>query len=100
MRPDGPDWKRFAVFCPEKDVGTLPDILSEREKCWAGMGQIARAEWEKWYGPDVRFHRMIDDCAKILSDRRIPERLRQFSLSGRLLRLKGRRWKAAVLRNV
>ncbi|MEY2502450.1 MAG: hypothetical protein QOI07_2784 [Verrucomicrobiota bacterium] len=77
--PVGPCWERFAIQVPEKDFTRLPPILEEREDQAVEMGELARAEWERWFSEEVLFHHLVELCLDIQRDRTIPEALARWS---------------------
>jgi hypothetical protein len=86
VRPEGPQWDAFTIQIPERDARSVPDILEEKEAAAYEMGLIARAEWEKYFSPDVVFHRVVELCLEIQKARRLPEALARLSIIPQLLR--------------
>ncbi len=76
--PAGPDWEEFAVFVAEDEVGKMPQLLESLEDEAAQRGRLAREAYDEWFGPNVRFHRMIDWCGEVFASRRWPERVVQW----------------------
>ncbi|WP_254062139.1 glycosyltransferase family 47 protein [Acidobacterium sp. S8] len=74
---EGVDWDAFAVFVPEKDVAEIPALLERLKPRAAEMGQRARAEWEKWFSEEVRFHRVAELCLDMLAQRKVHGALRR-----------------------
>jgi len=68
---DGVDWNSFAVFVAEKNVASIPALLEKLKPRAKEMGALARAEWEKWFADDVRFHRVVELCIDMKSLRRV-----------------------------
>lgn len=66
VAPEGPDWSTFAVFVPEREVATLPARIRDLDSRWREMGAAARAAWEEWFAPDVKFHRAVERCGELL----------------------------------
>jgi len=66
--PSGPDWSTFAVFIPESNASGVQPILERYEESWAERGAAARAAWEQWFAPDVRFHQFANLCKQILDE--------------------------------
>lgn len=85
-RPEGPAWDKFCIFVEEKDALSVPRILEEREGDAQAMGLLARAEWEKFFSPEVVFHRLVELCLEIKAARRFPEGLARWSITPQLLR--------------
>jgi hypothetical protein len=64
---DGVDWDSCSLRVPEADVGRLPDLLDQYADRSVEMGRNARREWEKWFSPQVAFHRIVEQCLEIAS---------------------------------
>lgn len=94
--PSGPRWSDCSIQVPEADVVRLPQLMESHEHHYSTMAERARAEWEEWFAPDVRFHRMVESCADILRTRRLPEAVSQRLPNLRKLWLRGRRVKAML----
>lgn len=75
--PQGPAWDECSLRVAEREVGSIPDRLEALERDSAEMGRRARQEWERWFGPEVLFHRMVETCLDLRARRRAPEWLRQ-----------------------
>jgi hypothetical protein len=104
VRPEGPVWDTFSLQIPERDAASVLQIMLEKEADAYEMGLQARAEWEKYFAPDMVFHRVIEACLEIQKSRGLPESLARFSIIPQLLqpqiiRQYGRTWKKRLLRN-
>jgi hypothetical protein len=86
VRPEGPQWDAFSILISERDALSVPRFLEEKEAAALEMGTIARAEWEKYFSPDVAFHRVVELCLEIQKARRFPEALDRLSIIPQLLR--------------
>jgi hypothetical protein len=75
--PRGPAWEEFSVRVPEREIESIPARLEQLEHDWVEMGRRARLEWERWFSPEVLFHRMVETCLELKARRRLPEWLRQ-----------------------
>jgi len=84
--PQGPQWEMFSIQIPERDARWVPRILEEKEAAAFEMGLLARAEWEKYFSPDIGFHRVVELCLEIQKSRRLPEALARLSIIPQLLR--------------
>jgi hypothetical protein len=73
VAPEGPKWNEFSIRVPEAEVMNLPAILEKREGEAIAMGQRARQEWERWFGPEVLFDTVVNWCLDIKKARRLPE---------------------------
>lgn len=51
--PEGPDWKSFALFLPEKDIKNLPAYLLAYESSYKQRGELAFINWQKYFSQDV-----------------------------------------------
>ena len=58
----GPDWPQCAVFVPQAQIPQLPRLLEERESEFETLAANARATWDAWFSPEVRFHTLIEAC--------------------------------------
>lgn len=92
--PRGPSWDNFSLRCDERDVGILPRRLEALRERSAAMGKHARSAWEEWFSPDTLFHRMVEECSSILTERIVPEWVSQLRPSLTLRRLQARSVKA------
>jgi hypothetical protein len=98
VRPGGPRWEAFSIQVPEREARSVPRLLEEKEAASLEMGLIARAEWERYFSPEVVFHRAVELCLEIQKARRLPEALARLSilpqlLRGHVVREYLRRWK-------
>jgi hypothetical protein len=84
--PHGPQWEAFSIRIPERDARWVPRILEEKEAAAVEMGLLARAEWEKYFSPNIAFHRVVELCLEIQKSRRLPEALARLSIIPQLLR--------------
>lgn len=64
--PRGPAWESFLVRIPERRMAALPEILSREAPTSGRRGEMARAEWERWFAPDVLFDGVVDAAAEAL----------------------------------
>jgi hypothetical protein len=83
--PEGPRWKTFSIQVPECNARDVPRILEERESAALKMGLLAHEEWEKYFSPDIVFHRVVEECLAIQKSRRLPETLARFTIIPQLL---------------
>ncbi len=75
----GVDWDAFSIRVPESDAPRLPEILERHAHRAPEMGLRARAEWEKWFSENVRFHRVVELCLDIQRSRSTFGRLQRLS---------------------
>jgi hypothetical protein len=86
VRPGGPEWGSFSIQVPERDAPSVIRIMEERESEALEMGLRARQEWEKYFSPDLLFHRAVELCLEIQKARRLPESLAWLSILPQFLR--------------
>jgi hypothetical protein len=103
VRTEGPPWESFSIQILERDARSVPRLLEEREAEADEMGLLARTEWEKYFSPDIVFHRVVELCLEIQKSRRLPEALDRLSifpqlLKGRVIREYLRTWKRRASR--
>jgi hypothetical protein len=63
--PRGPDWRRCAVFVPERRVRDLPGILAEREDEWRAMGDAAFAAFKDHFSAERQFRTLTNALADL-----------------------------------
>ena len=68
VEPKGPDWSSCSVRVPEKEVSNTHKILLQHALSAEQMGKVARSEWERWFSPEVSFHRLVE-TAELLQPR-------------------------------
>lgn len=71
--PTGPDWDRFSLRVPEREVANVYQWVEAREPEWEQMAALARQAWEEWFSPEVRMRRMLEWIGEIRSGRQVPE---------------------------
>jgi hypothetical protein len=86
VAPGGPRWETFSIQIPEREARSVARILEEKEASAFEMGQLARTEWEKYFSPEILFHRAVELCLEIKKARRLPETLARLSIIPQLLR--------------
>ena len=84
--PDGPDWHKFSLRIPEKDISKIPQILEKQEIHAIEMGLLARKQWEQWFSEEVCFHNVVEWCLDIKKGRKVPETLMHYLVYIQLLR--------------
>jgi len=73
VEPDGPRWDQLSLRVRESEIERIPALLEEHDARWGEMARAARAAWEAWFAPEVRFHRMVESCQEIARARTRPE---------------------------
>lgn len=71
--PEGPNWQACSVKIPESEIQSIPERLQALENQAPGMAQRARETWERWFSPEVSFHRIVEWCLDIREQRNLPE---------------------------
>jgi hypothetical protein len=94
--PIGPDWNRCMVIVAEGNVERVGAVLEKVEGEFPAMAAAAWKAWEEWFASDVKFHRMAEALADIMSKRTAPESELCRKVTGRYLRLKARDTKARL----
>lgn len=84
--PSGPHWESFSILIKESEFARIPPLLEQREAESVTMGNLARKEWEEWFSDEVAFHRIVESCLDIASERRIPESLARWPVYLQYLR--------------
>jgi len=74
---EGVDWDSFAVFVQENDVAAIPSLLERLKPRAKEMGERARAEWEKWFSEEVRFHHVVEQCLEMKAKRNMHGAIRR-----------------------
>lgn len=70
--PDGPEWPRFSLRVPERDVASIPHLCEQHAGAALEMGRAAREAWETWFSIDASFHSIVEWCLDIQQSRRHP----------------------------
>lgn len=86
VEPAGPVWSQFTIRVPEKEFAQIPRLLEGRELEAIGMGQLAHRAWQKWFSPEVAFHRVVELCLDIRQQRRVPESIARLPVYFQYLR--------------
>ena len=86
LPPAGPDWDKFSLRIAEDDAARVPQLLEEKEAVADEMGLRARTEWEKYFSPEIVFHRIVEECLELRKARKLPEALDRLSIIPQLLR--------------
>lgn len=84
--PPGAAWETFSIRVAERDWQRIPAILEAREAEAVAMGQRARAEWVEWFSRETAFHRIVESCLTIGTQRVVPERLARWPVYLQYLR--------------
>jgi hypothetical protein len=57
--PGGISWKDFCIFVPERQVSSIPAMLSNMKSKAHEMGQLARKVFDESFAPDVFLERLL-----------------------------------------
>jgi hypothetical protein len=85
VAPEGPDWSSCSIRVKEREVDQIPEILEAHENQAEEMGQKARQVWEDWFARESIFHRTVEWCLDIQSQRPVSEMLHRFSVVRQLV---------------
>lgn len=72
---EGPDWKSFALFVAEKDIGRVEEILTAAEPEFTDRGALARQAYEAFFSPASYFNYLVNAAISARKARVIPERI-------------------------
>ena len=64
--PAGPDWERFLIRVPERDIANLPKILESRAESSAERGRLARKTFDEFFSIENEFDRVAELAARAL----------------------------------
>jgi hypothetical protein len=64
--PIGPDWSRFCVQVPERDVAHVPALLESIEHRAGDMAAAARAAYDTYFAPPRAFHNLVERLALVV----------------------------------
>ncbi|MFD1467613.1 exostosin family protein [Hymenobacter caeli] len=70
VAPNGPDWDTFSLRLAEKDIPNIISLLKENEGRAKQMGERARQQWELFFGPEVIFHYIADQCMRMKAEQK------------------------------
>jgi hypothetical protein len=74
--PIGPDWARFVVRIPERDLAEVPRVLEQLEPNFPAMSLEANRAWANWFSPERTLASMINWCEHLLKTTSAAERRR------------------------
>jgi len=72
---EGPAWKRFALFVPEKHLGRIEEIVISHEKEFLERGREARRAYEAFFAPQSYFNYLVSSARSIQRNRILSERM-------------------------
>ena len=64
--PPGPDWDKFMIRVPERDISRLPQILEPRLAESAERGRLARQAFEEFFSMQQEFDRIVELASRAL----------------------------------
>jgi Exostosin family len=73
LPPCGPKWEDFALFVPEREVGSLYEIVKAHETEYVLRGRLARQAWEQFFAPDRYWDFILESIRRIQKRQKISE---------------------------
>lgn len=64
--PPGPDWDSFAIFIPERKIGSLKSILKEKEPQYKELGEKASEAYEAFFIKPKVFDYFVEQLLKLI----------------------------------
>jgi Exostosin family len=64
--PAGPAWQEFSIRVSQDRITEIPEILNAFKYRYAEMGKLARQAWERWFAPNVQFHRIAEYASDLM----------------------------------
>jgi hypothetical protein len=89
--PQGPDWDKFLLRVPERDVAKLPALLEAQVASAAQRGQLAREAYLEYFSVEREFDRIVELAARSL--RHGPPAEEKFRSRQPALARRGRVWR-------
>ena len=80
LPPFGPSWEEFALFIPEKEVGSIYEQVKPHETEYADRGHLARQAWERYFSPENYWSFILASVQRIQENQKLPESLYARSL--------------------
>jgi hypothetical protein len=71
--PPGPDWAKFLIRIPEREIAMLPQILEPHVSSSAERGRMAREAFLKYFSVEQEFDQIVDLAARSLRHDGLPE---------------------------
>jgi Exostosin family len=65
LPPQGPDWKRFAIFVKESEIKNIDKIAEHYTSEYQERGELARKAWEENFSDLVCFNKCIADIENL-----------------------------------
>jgi len=73
LPPRGPKWEDFALFIPERKVGSLYRIVKDHEAEYLPRGRLARQAWEQFFSPEKYWSFILESVRQIQRHQNISE---------------------------
>lgn len=74
--PAGPNWNRFSIRVPEREIERIPSLLESIEADAPALARAAVEAWDQWYSKHTMFHTIVESCLAIKARRKIPIQVR------------------------
>jgi hypothetical protein len=75
LPPLGPKWEEFALFVPERELGSLYERVKAHETEYGHRGRLARQAWEQFFAPDSYWAFILDSIRCIQGRQKFAESL-------------------------
>ncbi len=69
LLPPGPDWNKFLIRIPERDIARLPELLEPHIDSSPERGRLARQAWLQYFSPEREFDAIVASCSAALNHR-------------------------------
>ena len=73
LPPWGPRWEDFALFVPEREVGSLYKIAKDHETEYLQRGRLARKAWEQFFSPEKYWSFILESVRQIQRHQKVSE---------------------------
>jgi hypothetical protein len=73
LRPTGPSWEQFALFVPEREIGSIYDKVRAHEHEYRDRGRHAREAWEQYFSPENYWSFVLASIRQIQENQKYPE---------------------------
>jgi Exostosin family len=73
LPPRGPKWEDFALFVPERKVGSLYKIAKNHEPEYVQRGRLARQAWEQFFSPEKYWSFILESVRHIQRHQKFSE---------------------------
>jgi len=73
MPPMGPKWEEFALFIPEREIGSLYEKIKAHEAEYIQRGELARKAWEQYFSSENHWEFIMASLRHIKKQQKYPE---------------------------